>query len=422
MSLIVQKFGGTSVANVERVRHVAQIITDTYDQGNSVIAVVSAQGDTTDELIAKAAEITDKPSSREMDVLLSTGEQISMSLLAMAIEQMGYPVISLTGWQAGFLTESTHRNARIKKINTERLQNELDKKNIVIVAGFQGINRYDDITTLGRGASDTTAVALAATLHADLGRGGSDTSAVAIAAAMKADKCEIYTDVDGVYTTDPRIVPHAHKLDEITYDEMLELATCGANVLHNRSVEMAKKYSVKLEVRSSIHSDVPGTEVKEVCKVEKMLIKGVAMDNDVVRVSVIEVPDRPGVAFKLFSSLAASKINVDIILQSIGRDGTKDISFTVATAHKDEAMQIAEEFCQTVGAKKVTAKDNLSKVSIVGSGMLSNPGVAATMFEALGENNINISMISTSEIKISVLIDQDQGKKAVNAIHDAFSL
>ena len=356
----------------------------------------------TDELIAKAAEITDKPSSREMDVLLSTGEQISMSLLAMAIEQMGYPVISLTGWQAGFLTESTHRNARIKKINTERLQNELDKKNIVIVAGFQGINRYDDITTLGRG--------------------GSDTSAVAIAAAMKADKCEIYTDVDGVYTTDPRIVPHAHKLDEITYDEMLELATCGANVLHNRSVEMAKKYSVKLEVRSSIHSDVPGTEVKEVCKVEKMLIKGVAMDNDVVRVSVIEVPDRPGVAFKLFSSLAASKINVDIILQSIGRDGTKDISFTVATAHKDEAMQIAEEFCQTVGAKKVTAKDNLSKVSIVGSGMLSNPGVAATMFEALGENNINISMISTSEIKISVLIDQDQGKKAVNVIHDAFSL
>ena len=352
MSLIVQKFGGTSVANVERVRHVAQIITDTYDQGNSVIAVVSAQGDTTDELIAKAAEITDKPSSREMDVLLSTGEQISMSLLAMAIEQMGYPVISLTGWQAGFLTESTHRNARIKKINTERLQNELDKKNIVIVAGFQGINRYDDITTLGRG--------------------GSDTSAVAIAAAMKADKCEIYTDVDGVYTTDPRIVPHAHKLDEITYDEMLELATCGANVLHNRSVEMAKKYSVKLEVRSSIHSDVPGTEVKEVCKVEKMLIKGVAMDNDVVRVSARVRFGPPGVAFKLFSSLAASKINVDIILQSIGRDGTKDISFTVATAHKDEAMQIAEEFCQTVGAKKVTAKDNLSKVSIVGSGMLQS--------------------------------------------------
>lgn len=402
MNLIVQKFGGSSVANVERVRHVAQIITDTYAKDNSVIAVVSAQGDTTDDLIAKAKEITDKPSSREMDVLLSTGEQISMSLLAMAIEQMGYPVISLTGWQAGFLTESTHRNARIKKINTERLQNELDKKNIVIVAGFQGLNRYDDITTLGRG--------------------GSDTSAVAIAAALKADKCEIYTDVDGVYTTDPRIVPNAHKLDEITYDEMLELATCGANVLHNRSVEMAKKYSVKMEVRSSIHSDVPGTIVKEVCKVEKMLIKGVALDNDVTRISVIEVPDQPGIAFRIFSALAASKINVDIILQSVGREGTKDISFTVSTAHKDAAMQIAEAFCQTVGGKEVNFNDNVAKVSIVGAGMLSNPGVAATMFEALGENNINISMISTSEIKISVLIEKEQGKKAVNAIHDAFAL
>ncbi len=402
MNLIVQKFGGTSVANVERIRNVAQIITDTYEKGNAVIAVVSAQGDTTDDLIQKAAEITDKPSSREMDVLLSTGEQISMSLLAMAIEKLGYPVTSLTGWQAGFLTEATHGNARIKKINTERLQNELDKKNIVIVAGFQGINRYDDITTLGRG--------------------GSDTSAVAIAAALKAEKCEIYTDVDGVYTTDPRIVPNAHKLDEITYDEMLELATCGANVLHNRSVEMAKKYSVKLEVRSSIHSDVPGTEVKEVCKVEKMLIKGVAMDNDVARISVLEVPNQPGIAFKLFSSLAAHKINVDIILQSVGRNGTKDISFTVSTAHTQQALKISEEFREIVGAKEIVFKDNVSKVSIVGAGMLSNPGVAAKMFEALGENNINISMISTSEIKISVLIDQEQAKRAVNVIHDAFAL
>ena len=402
MNLIVQKFGGTSVANVERIRNVAQIITDTYEKGNAVIAVVSAQGDTTDDLIQKAAEITDNPPSREMDVLLSTGEQISMSLLAMAIEKLGYPVTSLTGWQAGFLTEATHGNARIKKINTERLQNELDKKNIVIVAGFQGINRYDDITTLGRG--------------------GSDTSAVAIAAALKAEKCEIYTDVDGVYTTDPRIVPNAHKLDEITYDEMLELATCGANVLHNRSVEMAKKYSVKLEVRSSIHSDVPGTEVKEVCKVEKMLIKGVAMDNDVARISVLEVPNQPGIAFKLFSSLAAHKINVDIILQSVGRNGTKDISFTVSTAHTQQALKISEEFREIVGAKEIVFKDNVSKVSIVGAGMLSNPGVAAKMFEALGENNINISMISTSEIKISVLIDQEQAKRAVNVIHDAFAL
>ncbi len=402
MNLIVQKFGGTSVADVDRIRNVARIITDTYAKGNAVIAVVSAQGDTTDDLIQKAAEITDKPSSREMDVLLSTGEQISMSLLAMAIEQLGYPVISLTGWQAGFLTESNHRNARIKRIDTERLQNELDKKNIVIVAGFQGLNRYDDITTLGRG--------------------GSDTSAVAIAAALKASKCEIYTDVDGVYTTDPRIVSNAHKLDEITYDEMLELATCGANVLHNRSVEMAKKYSVKLEVRSSIHSDVPGTEVKEVCKVEKMLIKGVAMDNDVTRISIIEVPDQPGYAFKIFSTLAAHKINVDIILQSVGRNGTKDISFTISTSQKDQALQIMNDLVQSVGAQGITFNDGVSKVSIVGAGMISNPGVAATMFEALGENNINISMISTSEIKISVLIDKDQAKRAVNVIHEAFAL
>ena len=239
MNLIVQKFGGTSVADVDHIRNVARIITDTYAKGNAVIAVVSAQGDTTDELIQKAAEITEKPSSREMDVLLSTGEQISMSLLAMAIEELGYPVISLTGWQAGFLTESNHRNARIKRIDTERLQNELDKKNIVIVAGFQGMNRYDDITTLGRG--------------------GSDTSAVAIAAALKADKCEIYTDVDGIYTTDPRIVPDAHKLEEITYDEMLELATCGANVLHNRSVEMAKKYSAE-QISAMLEVDVPEVE------------------------------------------------------------------------------------------------------------------------------------------------------------------
>lgn len=402
MNLIVQKFGGTSVADVDHIRNVARIITDTYAKGNAVIAVVSAQGDTTDELIQKAAEITEKPSSREMDVLLSTGEQISMSLLAMAIEELGYPVISLTGWQAGFLTESNHRNARIKRIDTERLQNELDKKNIVIVAGFQGMNRYDDITTLGRG--------------------GSDTSAVAISAALKADKCEIYTDVDGIYTTDPRIVPDAHKLEEITYDEMLELATCGANVLHNRSVEMAKKYSVRLEVRSSIHRDVPGTEVKEVCKVEKMLIKGVAMDNDVTRISIIEVPDQPGYAFKIFSTLAAHKINVDIILQSVGRNGTKDISFTISTSQKDQALKIMNDLVQSVGAQGITFNDGVSKVSIVGAGMISNPGVAATMFEALGENNINISMISTSEIKISVLIDKDQAKRAVNVIHEAFAL
>ena len=402
MSLIVQKFGGSSVRDAERIRNVAGIIAETYLQGNDVIVVLSAQGDTTDDLIAKAKEVNLHPSKREMDMLLSTGEQISVALCAMALEAMGLPCVSLTAWQVGIQTTKVHSDARIKKIDTERIKSELDQHRIVLVTGFQGVDRLGDVTTLGRG--------------------GSDTSAVAIAAALKADKCEIYTDVDGVYTTDPRIVPNAHKLDEITYDEMLELATCGANVLHNRSVEMAKKYSVKMEVRSSIHSDVPGTIVKEVCKVEKMLIKGVALDNDVTRISVIEVPDQPGIAFRIFSALAASKINVDIILQSVGREGTKDISFTVSTAHKDAAMQIAEAFCQSVGGKGVNFNDNVAKVSIVGAGMLSNPGVAATMFEALGENNINISMISTSEIKISVLIDKEQGKKAVNAIHDAFAL
>ena len=400
MNLIVQKFGGTSVADVDHIRNVARIITDTYAKGNAVIAVVSAQGDTTDELIQKAAEITEKPSSREMDVLLSTGEQISMSLLAMAIEELGYPVISLTGWQAGFLTESNHRNARIKRIDTERLQNELDKKNIVIVAGFQGMNRYDDITTLGRG--------------------GSDTSAVAIAAALKADKCEIYTDVDGIYTTDPRIVPDAHKLEEITYDEMLELATCGANVLHNRSVEMAKKYSVRLEVRSSIHRDVPGTEVKEVCKVEKMLIKGVAMDNDVTRISIIEVPDQPGYAFKIFSTLAAHKINVDIILQSVGRNGTKDISFTVHRKDLEDTVSILEEHKAALGFDHLAIDDSVGKVSIVGAGLMSNSAVAARMFEALYEAGINIQMINTSEIRVSVLLDEGDVNRAVKAIHDKF--
>ena len=294
MGLVVQKFGGSSVANAERLMNVAKIITRTYDEGNDVIAVVSAQGDTTDEFLEKAHEVNKTPSARELDVLLSAGEQISMSLLAMTIESLGYPVKSLTGWQAGFQTTATHVNSRVKSINTERLQNELSKKNIVIVAGFQGINKYDDITTLGRG--------------------GSDTSAVAIAAAMRADKCQIYTDVDGVYTADPRLVKDAKKLDEITYDEMLELATLGAKVLHNRIVEMAKEYAVNMEVLSSLE-DKPGTQIKEVTKMEKMLIKGVAKDDDVARISLVEVPDQPGIAFKIFSLLASNKINVDIILQ-----------------------------------------------------------------------------------------------------------
>ena len=401
MNLVVQKFGGTSVRDAERIFNVARIVTETYQKGNNVVVVVSAQGDTTDDLITKAQEINPNASKREMDVLLTTGEQISMSLLAMAIEKLGFPVTSLTGWQAGFLSDSNHGSARIRRINKERLDNELAKHNIVIVAGFQAINRYDDLTTLGRGGSDTSAVALAAVLHADL--------------------CQIYTDVDGVYTADPRIVKNAKKMDEITYDEMLELASLGAGVLHNRSVEMAKKYNVNLEVLSSL-SRKPGTKIKEVVKLEKMLVRGVARDNDVVRISIIGVPDQTGCAFKIFSRLAAKKVNVDIILQSIGRDGTKDISFTVSRSHKDIAVALMEDLNESLGGKGIFCDENISKVSIVGAGMQTNPGVASKMFEALGEANVNIHMISTSEIKISVLVTLADSDKAVNCIHDAFDL
>ncbi len=399
MGLIVQKFGGSSVKDAERVFNVARIITETYAKGNNVVVVVSAQGDTTDDLIEKAKEINPDASKREMDVLLSTGEQISMALLAMAIEKLGYPVIALTGWQAGFLTTSDYGNARIRKINAERVERELDKKNIVIVAGFQGVNRFDDITTLGRGGSDTSAVALAAALHADL--------------------CQIYTDVDGVYTADPRKVPNAKKLDEVTFDEMLELASLGAQVLHNRSVEMAKKYSVNMEVVSS-YENKPGTKVKEVVKMEKMLIKGVAKDCDAARVAVVGLPDEPGIAFKIFSNLSRKKVNVDIIIQSIGRDNTKDISFTCPVSQLKAAKEVLENDLEHLGAERVEVDENVAKVSIVGAGMQSNPGVAATMFEALFEAGINIQMISTSEIKISVLIEKKDADKAVAVIHDAF--
>ena len=400
MKLIVQKFGGTSVKDKDRIFNVANIITETYKEGNNVIAVVSAQGDTTDDLIAKAEEINPNASKREMDMLLSTGEQISASLLAMAIESMGFPVISLNGRQAGFVTDSNYSKARIKKIDSERLEKELDKHRIIIVTGFQGINKYDDVTTLGRGGSDTSAVAIAAALHADL--------------------CQIYTDVDGVYTADPRVVPSAKKLTEISFDEMLELASCGAQVLHNRSVEMAKKYNVNLEVCSSLER-IPGTKVKEVTKMEKMLIKGVTKDDDVVRVAVVGIPDRPGVAFRLFSLLATKKINVDIILQSIGRDGTKDISFTIPNDMRHTALELLNDNLDTLGAHRIEVDDNVTKVSIVGAGMQSNAGVAAKMFEALFEADINIQMISTSEIKISVLIEKANGVKAMNALSEAFN-
>lgn len=401
MSLIVQKFGGSSVADKERVFNVAKRIIETYKKGNSVVVVVSAQGDTTDDLIEKAAEISKNPSKREMDMLLSTGEQISISLLAMAIHELGYPAISLTGWQVGLTTDASYSNARISKINADRIKKELEHKNIVVVAGFQGINKYEDITTLGRG--------------------GSDTSAVALAAALGADLCEIYTDVDGVYTADPRIVKNAKKMDVISFDEMLELASMGANVLHNRSVEMAKKYNVNLCVRSSLNNN-EGTVVKEVNNMEKMLVKGVAHDLDVARISLCDIEDKPGVAFKVFSLLAKNGINVDIILQSIGRENKKDISFTVSKSNMQKAVELLCANKEVIGFEDLKAADSFAKVSIVGAGMVNNPGVASSMFEALCEAGINIHMISTSEIKVSVLISEKNAEKAVNAICDKFNL
>ena len=400
MALIVQKFGGSSVADADKIRNVARIITETYRRGHSVLAVLSAQGDTTDDLIEKSREINRNPSRREMDMLLSTGEQISIALCAMAIERMGYQAISLTGWQAGMLTDSSYSSARIKRIRTERIRKELDKKKIVLVAGFQGINKYDDITTLGRG--------------------GSDTSAVALAAALQADLCQIYTDVDGVYTADPRTVQGARKLEEITFDEMLELASLGAQVLHNRSVEMAKRYNVNLEVLSSFTGN-PGTKVKEVVKnMEKMHVSGVAKDKNVARLALVGLEDRPGIAFKIFSLLGKQNINVDIILQSIGRQGSKDISFTVAKDDGQRAKEVMEENREAIGFQSVELNEHVAKVSIVGAGMVNNAGVASKMFEALFNAGININMISTSEIKVSVLVDERDAERAVQAIHDRF--
>lgn len=398
MSLIVQKFGGSSVADKDRVLNVARRVVQTYKEGNSVVVVVSAQGDTTDDLLEKAAEITSNPSKRELDMLLASGEQISISLLAMAIKTLGVNAVSLLGWQAGFSTDEIHGAARIRKVKADRIKQELEKDNIVIVAGFQGINKYDDLTTLGRG--------------------GSDTSAVAIAAALRADRCQIFTDVEGVYTADPRKVKNAIKLKEITYDEMLELATLGAQVLNNRSVEMAKKYSVELEVLSSL-VEAPGTIVREETTVEKMLIRGVTKDTDVARISIIGLPDTPGIAFKVFSKLAQKNINVDIILQSVGRDGTKDITFTVSRENSAQAEQAIKSLSSCKDSQVVIDED-VAKVSLVGAGMETHPATASRMFEALYSADVNIQMISTSEIKISVLIEKEAADKAVKAIHNAF--
>ena len=394
MALIVQKFGGSSVKDRDRIFNVARIVANTHNAGNDVVVVVSAQGDTTDDLIAKAAEISHDPSAREMDMLLASGEQISISLLAMALNELGCHAISLTGWQAGFRTDRAYTKARITRLETERISSELERNRVVVVAGFQGLNKLDDITTLGRG--------------------GSDTSAVAIAAALHADRCQIFTDVEGVYTADPRKVRNTRKLQEITFDEMLELASLGAQVLNNRSVELAKKYNVELEVLSSLNP-VPGTVVKEVAKMEGMLIKGVAKDTDVAVITILNVPDEPGTSFKIFGLLAQKNINVDIILQSTGRDGKKDISFTCAQGEAETALRVLKESAHYAD---VSVDTTCAKVSIVGAGMQSHSGVASKMFEAMSNNNINIKMISTSEIKISCIIDRDDADKAVSAIHE----
>ena len=392
--LIVKKFGGTSVANKERIFNVASRCIEEYRKGNDVVVVLSAMGKYTDELITMARDVNEKPPKREMDMLFTIGEQMSVALMAMAMDKLGVPAVSLNAFQVSMHTTSSHGNARLKRIDTERIRRELDSKKIVIVTGFQGVDKYDDYTTLGRGGS---------------------------AAALHADACEIYTDVDGVYTADPRKVPKARKLKEITYDEMLDLATLGAGVLHNRSVEMAKKYGVPLVVRSSLNNS-EGTVVKEEVTVERMLISGVALDTDAVRIAVIGLKDEPGVAFKLFDTLAKKNINVDVILQSIGRAGRKDISFTVDGNDLDDAVAVLDANQARLGFAELHSERNIAKLSIVGAGMMSNPGVAAKMFESLYNEGVNINMISTSEIRVTVLINEKDGVRAMNAVHDAFGL
>lgn len=398
--LIVKKFGGSSVANKERIFRVAERCIEDYRAGHDVVVVLSAMGDTTDDLIAMAHSIHANPKKRELDMLLTTGEQVSVSLMAMAMQSLDVPAVSLNAFQVRMHSTERYGNARFKRIDTDRITHELDSRKIVIVTGFQGVNKYDDLTTLGRGGSDTTAVALAAALH--------------------ADRCEIFTDVDGVYTADPRIVKNAMKLDEVTYDEMLELASLGAKVLHNRSVEMAKKYGVELVVRSSLNRS-EGTVIKEKVKMEKMLITGVAADTNTARISVIGVDDQPGTAFRIFNTLAKNNMNVDIILQSVGRDGTKDISFTVSADDLDDAIHILEDHKEALTIKEITSNRDVAKISVVGAGMMSNPGVAAKMFETLYNARININMIATSEIRITVLVDKKDVEKALNAVHDGFA-
>ncbi len=405
MALIVQKYGGSSVADAGRIQAVARRVLDTQRAGNEVVVVVSARGDTTDELVAMAAEITSRPPPREMDMLLATGEQQSIALLSMALHELGGAAISLTGVQAAIVTDSVFGKARIRGIRPDRVRRELDQERIVIVAGFQGVDEHDNITTLGRGGSDTTAVA--------------------VAVAVEADLCEIYTDVDGVYTADPRIVPNARKLDRISHDEMLELASLGAGVLQSRSVEFAKKFGMPLVVRSSF-TDAPGTEVCEESKLmedmEGVRIRGAAINKGEAKVTVVGVPDRPGVAAKLFTALANQHVNVDMVVQNVSHEGRTDMSFTVAHGDLEAAVGAVEGLVEELGARQVVSDHNIAKISVVGIGMRSHFGIAAKMFQALADAGINIQMISTSEIKISIVVSRDDGEAALRVVHDAFEL
>lgn len=399
--LVVKKFGGSSVADKERIFNVARRCIEDYEKGNDVVVVLSAMGKTTDGLIAKAHEINPNPPKRELDMLLVAGEQVSVALMAMAMSSLGVPAVSLNAAQVVMHTSSAYGSAKLKRIDVERIRHELESRRIVIVTGFQGINKYDDFTTLGRGGSDTTAVALAAALHADV--------------------CEIYTDVEGVYTADPRVVPNARKLAEVSYDEMLEFASLGAKVLHNRSVEMAKKYGVKLVVLSSL-TRAEGTIVKEETKVERTLISGVAADASVARISVLGVENKPGITFRVFNLLAKNHINVDIIIQSVTEPGKKDISFTVAKTDLSDTMDLLRENRESLTAREIVSEEGVAKLSVIGAGMCSNPGVAAKMFEALYSADVNTEMIATSEIRITALIDERDVKRAMRAVHDAFDL
>jgi aspartate kinase len=402
MALVVQKYGGTSVADAEKIKNVARRLIQVKDAGNQVVVVVSAMGETTDELLGLAAEITDHPDIRELDVLLSTGEVVSSTLLAMALHSMGYPAISLSGAQAGIKTDAAYSRARIMKIDPKRIRKELDKGNIVIVAGFQGISEGEDITTLGRGGSDTTAVALAASLG--------------------AEECQIYTDVEGIYTADPRLVPEAQKLEEISYDEMLEMATYGARVMHPRAVELGELFNIPILVASSFTQN-PGTLIQGEESMEvRNKVRSVAHDLDVAKITVVGVPDHPGIAAALFVPLAKAGISIDTIVQNASIEHITDLTFTVAKSQLTGAMAVVEPIARSIGARECVSDSRLGKVSIIGTGMQNAPGYAARMFRALSEENINIQLISTSEIRITCIIDEGRVEDAVRALHRAFEL